>query len=265
MIPERRYPQCAAACTRRSDASAAMHGADVRVHSACGDAGMTDCRAASSRGELLLELLSEEIPARMQRRAIADLTALVRDKLAAAEIPAADAARLCDAAPPDRDRRGHPRAPARPHARSGAGRGSARRSRRSTAFCAPPGSPRSSNARSATPAAANSISRSSSARAARRRRCCRSCCMPRSSSCPGRNRCASRPPRCAGFGRWSRSICLFRRRGPAAAARPRAGRPDDARPPLSVARARSRSITPPNISQKLEAAHVVLDPDRAAT
>jgi glycyl-tRNA synthetase beta chain len=38
--------------------------------------------------ELLLELLSEEIPARMQRRAIEDLTALVRDKLAAAEIPA---------------------------------------------------------------------------------------------------------------------------------------------------------------------------------
>jgi glycyl-tRNA synthetase beta chain len=41
-----------------------------------------------SRGELLLELLSEEIPARMQRRAIEELTALVRDKLAAAEIPA---------------------------------------------------------------------------------------------------------------------------------------------------------------------------------
>jgi len=40
-------------------------------------------------GELLLELLSEEIPARMQRRAIEDLTGLVRDKLAAAEIPAA--------------------------------------------------------------------------------------------------------------------------------------------------------------------------------
>ncbi len=39
-------------------------------------------------GELLLELLSEEIPARMQRRAINDLAALVRDKLAAAEIPA---------------------------------------------------------------------------------------------------------------------------------------------------------------------------------
>src|ERR1051325_6788462 len=41
-------------------------------------------------GELLLELLSEEIPARMQRRAIDDLRALVRDKLAAAEIPAAE-------------------------------------------------------------------------------------------------------------------------------------------------------------------------------
>ena len=41
-------------------------------------------------GELLLELLSEEIPARMQRRAIEDLSALIRDKLAAAEIPAAN-------------------------------------------------------------------------------------------------------------------------------------------------------------------------------
>src|SRR5579885_1089465 len=40
------------------------------------------------RGELLLELLSEEIPARMQRAAIAGLCALLRDKLAAAEIPA---------------------------------------------------------------------------------------------------------------------------------------------------------------------------------
>ena len=40
-------------------------------------------------GELLLELLSEEIPARMQRRAIDDLTALIRDRLKAADIPAA--------------------------------------------------------------------------------------------------------------------------------------------------------------------------------
>jgi glycyl-tRNA synthetase beta chain len=38
-------------------------------------------------GELLLELLSEEIPARMQRRAIEGLVALVRDKLAAADLP----------------------------------------------------------------------------------------------------------------------------------------------------------------------------------
>jgi glycyl-tRNA synthetase beta chain len=38
--------------------------------------------------ELLLELLSEEIPARMQSRAIEDLTGLLGDKLVAAQIPA---------------------------------------------------------------------------------------------------------------------------------------------------------------------------------
>ncbi len=43
----------------------------------------------AARGELLLELLSEEIPARMQRRAIDDLVALLQGKLADAEIPAA--------------------------------------------------------------------------------------------------------------------------------------------------------------------------------
>ncbi len=48
-----------------------------------------DAALQPGQGELLLELLSEEIPARMQRRAIEDLTGLVRDKLAAAEIPAA--------------------------------------------------------------------------------------------------------------------------------------------------------------------------------
>ena len=41
------------------------------------------------QGELLLELLSEEIPARMQVRAVEDLARLIRDKLATAEIPAA--------------------------------------------------------------------------------------------------------------------------------------------------------------------------------
>jgi glycyl-tRNA synthetase beta chain len=46
-------------------------------------------KAANNHGELLLELLSEEIPARMQRRAIEEFVGLVRDKLAAAEIPAA--------------------------------------------------------------------------------------------------------------------------------------------------------------------------------
>jgi glycyl-tRNA synthetase beta chain len=40
--------------------------------------------------ELLLELLSEEIPARMQRRAIENLTGLLRDKLVGAEIPASN-------------------------------------------------------------------------------------------------------------------------------------------------------------------------------
>jgi glycyl-tRNA synthetase beta chain len=44
----------------------------------------------TNQGELLLELLSEEIPAGMQRRAIEELTRLLRDKLAAAEIPAAE-------------------------------------------------------------------------------------------------------------------------------------------------------------------------------
>ncbi|HEV2098635.1 MAG TPA: glycine--tRNA ligase subunit beta [Stellaceae bacterium] len=48
---------------------------------------------------MLLELLSEEIPARMQRRAIGDLTGLLRDKLAAAEIPARE---LCGYVSPRR-------------------------------------------------------------------------------------------------------------------------------------------------------------------
>ena len=52
--------------------------------------GASAVGAVMSGGELLLELLSEEIPARMQRRAIEDLTGLIRDKLSAAEIPAAE-------------------------------------------------------------------------------------------------------------------------------------------------------------------------------
>jgi glycyl-tRNA synthetase beta chain len=50
--------------------------------------GVGDTRSPV-QGELLLELLSEEIPARMQHRAIAELTRLLRDKLVAAEISAA--------------------------------------------------------------------------------------------------------------------------------------------------------------------------------
>jgi glycyl-tRNA synthetase beta chain len=45
--------------------------------------------AAVAGGELLLELLSEEIPARMQRRAIDDLVGVIRDKLTSVEIAAA--------------------------------------------------------------------------------------------------------------------------------------------------------------------------------
>jgi glycyl-tRNA synthetase beta chain len=52
--------------------------------------GLSLTDAMTAFGELLLELLSEEIPAGMQRRAIAELTALLRDKLAAAEIPPAE-------------------------------------------------------------------------------------------------------------------------------------------------------------------------------
>jgi glycyl-tRNA synthetase beta chain len=44
----------------------------------------------TARGELLLELLSEEIPAGMQRGAIAEFERLLRDKLSAAGIPAAE-------------------------------------------------------------------------------------------------------------------------------------------------------------------------------
>jgi glycyl-tRNA synthetase beta chain len=44
----------------------------------------------AGRGELLLELVSEEIPAGMQRRAIAEFTELLRTKLGAAELAAAE-------------------------------------------------------------------------------------------------------------------------------------------------------------------------------
>jgi glycyl-tRNA synthetase beta chain len=46
-------------------------------------------RAEPRTSEMLLELLSEEIPARMQSRAVDDLVRLLGDKLAAAEIPPA--------------------------------------------------------------------------------------------------------------------------------------------------------------------------------
>ena len=153
------------------------------------------------RGELLLELLSEEIPARMQRRAIDDLTGLIRDKLAAAEIPAAELRGyvtprrltvIAEGIPerqPDRseERRG-PRVGAPQQALDGflraagarvdrAMRGARHRPRRILFRDRPAAGP------------------------AGRRSACRNCCTPRSPSCPGRNRCATRPRRCAGCGR----------------------------------------------------------------
>src|SRR5205823_4956279 len=55
-----------------------------------GGEGLSFADAMTAFGELLLELLSEEIPAGMQRRAISELAGLLRDKLDAAEIPAAE-------------------------------------------------------------------------------------------------------------------------------------------------------------------------------
>jgi len=55
-----------------------------------GDESNCTARPLAGKGELLLELLSEEIPAGMQRRAITELTGLLGEKFAAAEIPAAD-------------------------------------------------------------------------------------------------------------------------------------------------------------------------------
>ena len=55
-----------------------------------GDESNCTARPLAGKGELLLELFSEEIPAAMQHRAIGELTGLLRDKLAAAEIPAAE-------------------------------------------------------------------------------------------------------------------------------------------------------------------------------
>ena len=85
--------------------------------------------------------------------------------------------------------------------------------------------------------------------------------MPRSSSCPGRNRCAFRPPRCAGCGRWSRSICLFDGEVlPLPLDRVPVGRTTRGHRFLSEG-----EITVDNAAEyleKLEAAHVVLDPDR---
>ena len=108
--------------------------------------------------ELLLELLSEEIPARMQARAIEDLTSLLREKLSAAEIPAES---LRSFVTPRRlavIAQGI-RRPSRIASRSGGDLALALRSRRLPAFFAPLGWPPLPNARFAIPIEANSILR----------------------------------------------------------------------------------------------------------
>ena len=52
--------------------------------------------------DLLLELFSEEIPARMQARASEDLRRLVTDALVEAGLTYCRRRRLCHAAPPER-------------------------------------------------------------------------------------------------------------------------------------------------------------------
>ena len=96
----------------------------------------------------------------MQRRAIDDLTRLVARQAGRGRDPGRDAARLRDAAPADAGRRRHSRRASRTAARSGAGRGVGAPQQALDGFLRAPASRRSSNARCATPAGANSISRS---------------------------------------------------------------------------------------------------------
>ncbi len=130
-----------------------------------------------------------------------DLTGLLRDKLAAAEIAGGRHARLCDAAAAGRHRRRHSRSPAGPQrgaerpARRRAGSGDRRlpalgRARLDRRMRDPRHRPRRILFRG-RPAAGP----------ARRRGAAASWSRPRSPSCPGRNRCAGRARRCAGCGR----------------------------------------------------------------
>ena len=63
--------------------------------------------------DLLLELFSEEIPARMQARAAEDLQKLVTDALVERGLALRGRAGFRHAAPPGAERRRHSRAPAR--------------------------------------------------------------------------------------------------------------------------------------------------------
>ena len=85
--------------------------------------------------DLLLELFSEEIPARMQARAAEDLQKLVTDRLVAAGLRLRRRQGLRDAAAAGAGGARRAGAPARHEGREARARASARRSRRSRAFC----------------------------------------------------------------------------------------------------------------------------------
>ena len=164
--------------------------------------------------DLLLELFSEEIPARMQRRAAEDLRKLVTDALVERGFVYEGAKAYATPRRLALHVVGLP-AKGRTCARSARGRASARPSRRSKASSRAPGSPRSTEARiEEDPKKGEFYVAGSSAPAARRRRAWPKSCRPSSAPSRGRNRCAgARPRRSPGRLRWVRPlhaiVCTF--------------------------------------------------------
>ena len=212
---------------------------------------------AAEMGELLLELLSEEIPARMQRRAIDDLTGLIRDKLAGADIPAASLTGyvtprrltvIADGIParqPDREeeRRG-PRVGAPEQALDGFLRRPVSTSHADRNASTVRGEFYFAVITAAGPRHGRGVARIDPRRDDRAA--------------------LAQIDALSGFGAALGAAAQFgdlpvRRRGAEAAARRGSGRADDTRPPLLVRRARFRSPTPRITGRSSPAAHVVLD------
>ena len=156
--------------------------------------------------ELLLELFSEEIPARMQARAAEDLKRLVTEGLERAGLAMSERRTASR-------RRGGSRSSSRtcrtnrlPSPRSARGRASARPSRRWPGFSRRRGWPRSRTPRSSrTRRRATTTSRGSRSRAARRRRSWPRSCAACWRSFRGPSRCAGARARSSGCGRCIRS------------------------------------------------------------